>query len=56
MKKDVAMQMFRDRVMCVGIDGGFMGSCFLPFFSGFVAFSIASSVPLATSVKAFCSP
>ena len=23
-KKDVAMQMFRDRVMCVGIDGGEM--------------------------------
>ena len=35
---------------------GFMGSCFLPFFSVSVAFSIALSVSLATLVKAFCNP
>ena len=38
------------------VTSGFIGSCFLPFFPGSVAFLIASPVPLATSVKAFCSP
>ena len=40
MKKDVAMQMFRDRVMCVGIDGGesLFSNLFINLFNDLVIF------------------